>query len=166
MKATKLVSLAIPILLLVGCSTEKQEMKPNSMNVSDLKIEKPSTTKGDYDDDSRVQISRDGKELLGEWGSYVGDKFFVGLDFKSDGTYGAYDNSGKTSKEENNMKGKWKYDYDNKQIIFTIEETAGDDRPITDYRPEIKYKVDFFRAGQLKIIDETGSPLNVERKSK
>ena len=44
MKAKNLLCVAQPLILLGGCATDKAEIKANSFNKSELKIDKPSTS--------------------------------------------------------------------------------------------------------------------------
>ncbi|ENQ3107462.1 hypothetical protein ACEOWJ_003554 [Bacillus cereus] len=59
--------------------------------------------------------------MLGEWGSYKGSKFYVGLEFKEDGTYTAYDDTGKTSYEDNHMTGTWFYSADKSKLHSSLK---------------------------------------------
>ncbi|WP_373694090.1 DUF3994 domain-containing protein, partial [Bacillus pseudomycoides] len=73
------------------------------------KIESSSTSDISTISNETVQRSMDVKELFGEWGSYKGSDFNKGIEFREDGSFTAYDDTGKTSYEENHMEGSWYY---------------------------------------------------------
>lgn len=104
--------------------------------------------------------------MLGEWGSYKGSKFYVGLEFKEDGTYTAYDDTGKTSYEDNHMTGTWFYSADKKQITFIPKEFVKDGKKLEakQMNAVVDHNVEFFRAGSLKMTDGKGNTITAERR--
>ncbi|GLV67066.1 hypothetical protein Bmyc01_57350 [Bacillus mycoides] len=132
-----------------------------------VQFDKPSTSNSDSNsDDSSVQVSKDGKELLGEWGSYKGSEFYKGLDFREDNSFTAYDDTGKTSYEDNHMTGTWLFDADKKQVTLLPTEFVKDGQKIDAKNTNafVEYKLEFLRAGSLKMTDNKGNTITGERR--
>ncbi|MGE6599817.1 DUF7018 domain-containing (lipo)protein [Bacillus proteolyticus] len=132
-----------------------------------VQFDKPSTSKSDSNsEDSSVQVSSDGKELLGEWGSYRGSEFHKGLDFREDNSFTAYDDTGKTSYEDNHMTGTWIFDADKKQVTLLPTEFVKDGKKIDAKNTNafVEYKLEFLRAGSLKMTDDKGNTITGERR--
>ncbi|AIK38181.1 MULTISPECIES: DUF7018 domain-containing (lipo)protein [Bacillus] len=126
------------------------------------KTDTPSTSKSD---DDNVQISADGKELFGSWGSYKGSEFHKGLDFREDNSFTAYDDTGKSSYEDNHMTGTWLYNADKKQVTMIPTEFVKDGKKIDarQMNAVVDYTVEFFRAGSLRMVDSKGNKIEAER---
>ncbi|MED1512230.1 DUF7018 domain-containing (lipo)protein [Bacillus proteolyticus] len=129
-----------------------------------VQFDKPSTSNSNPDDS--VQVSQDGKELLGEWGSYKGSEFHKGLDFREDNSFTAYDDTGKTSYEDNHMTGTWIFDADKKQVTLLPTEFVKDGKKIDAKNTNafVEYKLEFLRAGSLKMTDDKGNTITGERR--
>ncbi|MED1047807.1 DUF3994 domain-containing protein [Bacillus mycoides] len=128
-----------------------------------VQFDKPSTSNSD---DDSVQVSKDGKELLGEWGSYKGSEFHKGLDFREDNSFTAYDDTGKSSYEDNHMTGTWLFDADKKQVTLLPTEFVKDGKKIDAKNTNafVEYKLEFLRAGSLKMTDSKGNTITAERR--
>ncbi|WP_242215694.1 DUF7018 domain-containing (lipo)protein [Bacillus cereus group sp. BfR-BA-01383] len=128
-----------------------------------VQFDKPSTSSSD---DDSVQVSQDGKELLGEWGNYKGSEFHKGLDFREDNSFTAYDDTGKTSYEDNHMTGTWIFDADKKQVTLLPTEFVKDGKKIDAKNTNafVEYKLEFLRAGSLKMTDGKGNTIEAERR--
>ncbi|EEM01741.1 DUF3994 domain-containing protein [Bacillus pseudomycoides] len=113
-----------------------------------------------------VQISRDGKELFGEWGSYKGSDFHKGIEFREDGSFTAYDDTGKTSYEDNHMEGSWYYSEETNLVTLMPKEFVKDGKKIDRNQLEvaIDYKIESFKEGSFKMVDEKGNRLEGERR--
>lgn len=73
-----------------------------------------------------INISKDGKELIGKWGRKNDDgTVSISLVLNADGTYQGY-NSGEYEKRESYLDGTWEYDYLNRHLI------VHNDRDVTD----------------------------------
>nr|WP_235676351.1 hypothetical protein [Bacillus mycoides] len=108
-----------------------------------------------------------GKELIGEWGSYKGADFHKGLEFREDETFTLYDDSGKTSYEENHMEGTWFYSQDKKQVTMMPKEFVKDGKKIDEKQMEVAvdYKIEYFKDGSLKMVDtKKGNRITAERR--
>ncbi|MGF2716196.1 DUF3994 domain-containing protein [Bacillus cereus] len=118
------------------------------------------------DDNSNVQISKDGKELLGEWGSYKGADFHKGIDFREDETFTFYDDSGKTDYENNHMEGSWRYNPETNKVTIIPSEFVKDGQKIDakQMKVAVDYKVEFLRAGSLRLVDDKGTKIEAERR--
>ncbi|PEP49103.1 hypothetical protein COL68_29900 [Bacillus wiedmannii] len=126
------------------------------------KTDTPTTSKSD---DDNVQLSADGKELFGTWGSYRGSEFHKGLDLREDNSFTAYDDTGKSSYEDNHMTGTWLYNADKKQVTMIPTEFVKDGKKIDarQMNAVVDYTVEFLRAGSLRMVDSKGNKLEVER---
>ncbi|MGG2016457.1 DUF3994 domain-containing protein [Bacillus sp. S10(2024)] len=113
-----------------------------------------------------VKSLKDGKDLVGEWGTYQGSEFRKGIDFKEDGTYIAYDDSGKTSYDENHMLGTWSYKADTKQVNLTAKEFVKDGKKLdtTSSVMSVDYTVTYFEADKLSMKEPKGTGFSVMRR--
>lgn len=110
-----------------------------------------------------VNLSQNGKELVGEWGSKRGGKFTKGLDFKEDGTYTIYDDISNTPYENTHIKGKWSYNADKKQVKMVIDEYVKDGKKSdsNQIKSSIDYTVEYCRDGSLVMVDADGNKIDV-----
>ncbi|WP_144506285.1 DUF3994 domain-containing protein [Bacillus mycoides] len=126
-----------------------------------------SSTSETSSSNENVQITLGGKELIGEWGSYKGADFHKGLEFREDETFTLYDDSGKTSYEENHMEGTWFYSQDKKQVTMMPKEFVKDGKKIDEKQMEVAvdYKIEYFKDGSLKMVDtKKGNRITAERR--
>ncbi|WP_053081386.1 DUF3994 domain-containing protein [Bacillus sp. LK2] len=128
-----------------------------------VKFDSPSTSTSE---DSNVQISQNGKELMGEWGSYRGSEFHKGIDFREDETFTFYDDSGKTDYENNHMEGAWHYNPETQKVTIMPTEFVKDGQKIDakQMKVAVDYKVEFLRAGSLHMVDDKGNKIEAERR--
>lgn len=139
-----------------GAIKDKVNPFPNKSN--------SSTTSQSNDS---IQIASDGKELFGEWGNYRESVFHTGLNLREDGTYTMYDDSGKTSYEDNHMTGTWHYNGSKKEITFIPKEFVKDGKTVDAKYMEVAvdYRVEEFKNGYLKIVDtKKGNTVTAERR--
>ncbi|WP_429761490.1 DUF3994 domain-containing protein [Bacillus sp. S14(2024)] len=107
----------------------------------------------DKTDGNSVNLSKDGKELIGKWGKYYGKQFYIGLDFKSDGSYVATDVTGVDTYDESHYKGKWSYVSDLKQLTMTVEEYVEVGEKREPDQKELKVIVKRFENGRFEFDD-------------
>ncbi|PHE64465.1 hypothetical protein COF68_04870 [Bacillus toyonensis] len=135
----------------------------NAIKGKDTVTSSSETPKSNED----IKISFDGKELIGEWGNYKEGVFRTGLTLKEDGTYSMYDDSGKSSYEENHMTGTWYYSDRKKEITFIPKEFVKDGKTIEQKNMEVAvdYRVEEFNDNKLKIVDtKKGNTVTAERR--
>ncbi|WP_242226999.1 DUF7018 domain-containing (lipo)protein [Bacillus cereus group sp. BfR-BA-01315] len=114
-----------------------------------------------------ITLSKDGKEIIGEWGSYVGDKFTKGSEFRQDGTYTIFDDEDNTPYENSHMDGKWSYNGDKKEMTLTIDEYVKDGKKAKpgEMKQSMSYTMEYFRDGIFKMVGDDGSKMHqVKRK--
>ncbi|PEF63554.1 hypothetical protein COE65_08390 [Bacillus sp. AFS051223] len=142
-------------------SHNKKEAKALGFDVDTKTDSKSSTTS----DNGNVQISADGNELIGSWGSYKGSEFRKGLDFRQDKSFTAYDDTGNSSYEDNHMTGTWLYNKDSNKVTLIPTEFVKDGKKIDarQMNAVVDYTVEFLRAGSLRMVDSKGNKLEVER---
>jgi hypothetical protein len=142
-------------------SHNEKEAKALGFDVDTKTDSKSSTTS----DNGNVQISADGKELFGTWGSYRGSEFHKGLDLREDNSFTAYDDTGKSSYEDNHMTGTWLYNADKKHVTMIPTEFVKDGKKIDarQMNAVVDYTVEFLRAGSLRMVDSKGNKLEVEK---
>lgn len=123
-----------------------------------------SDTKSDSSD-RPINISQDGKELVGKWGSYIGSDFYVGLEFNSDGTFAGYDDTGVYSHEDNYFNGKWSYDSNSKTITLNVANFVKDgEKQEFDHSKELEIYVKYFNAGAFEFTDSSSDePITYEK---
>ncbi|MEI4802949.1 hypothetical protein WAZ07_16850 [Bacillus sp. FJAT-51639] len=132
-------------------------MKPIQKAEDDLQSSTRSKDKTELAKDS-IKVSENGKELVGEWGSYSGSTFNVGLDFRSDGKYSAFDDTGKTTHEQNHIYGEWIYNADTNKLTLDASEYVKDGKKYDkdDLRVSIKFSVKSIKGDTLTLVDEKG----------
>jgi hypothetical protein len=143
-------------------SHNEKEAKALGFDVDTKTDSKSSTTS----DNGNVQISADGNELIGSWGSYKGSEFRKGLAFRQDKSFTAYDDTGNSSYEDNHMTGTWLYNKDSNKVTLIPTEFVVKDGKKIDARQMnavVDYTVEFLRAGSLRMVDSKGNKLEVER---
>ncbi|SDY37540.1 DUF3994 domain-containing protein [Bacillus sp. 166amftsu] len=106
-----------------------------------------------------IPLSKDGKEIVGEWGSYVGDKFTKGTEFRQDGTYTIFDDVDNTPYENSHMDGKWSYNGDTREMTLTIDEYVKDGKKAEpgEMKQSMTYKMENFTDTGYKMVGDDGS---------
>ncbi|WP_242274567.1 DUF3994 domain-containing protein [Bacillus cereus group sp. BfR-BA-01310] len=128
-----------------------------------IKSDSPSTSTSD---NSTVQISQDGKELMGEWGSYKDGVFHKGIDFRQDETFTFYDDTGKSSFEDNHMEGAWHYIPEAQKVTIMPTEFVKDGQKIDakQMKVAVDYKVEHLKDGSLRLVDDKGTTIEAVRR--
>ncbi|PEE39404.1 DUF6376 family protein [Bacillus pseudomycoides] len=123
------------------------------------------TMKTNLENHKNASLPKDGKEFTGEWGSYVGDKYTKGTEFREDGTYTIFDDVNNTPYENTHMDGKWSYNTDTKQMTLTITEFVQDGKKAEpgQMKESTVYKVEYFANGVFKMVDNEGNRLHQVR---
>ncbi|MES5929866.1 hypothetical protein QCI77_28450 [Bacillus cereus group sp. MG9] len=133
---------------------------------------KDSVNKTYIDDDSVpdpndgiIELSTNGKELVGVWDFYRFEKFTFSIDFKKDGTMTMYDSEDKEQQKKNYAAGKWSYDGNKKQITLSIKEyiEGGKKKDEDDYPPNLTLTLKSLKDDTLRMADERG---NIEKAKK
>ncbi|PED06496.1 DUF7018 domain-containing (lipo)protein [Bacillus pseudomycoides] len=107
-------------------------------------------------------LSKDGKEFIGEWGSYNGDTYTKGSEYRQDGTYTIFDDVDHTPYENSHMDGRWSYNADTQQMTLTIDEYMKDGKKAEpgEMKDSMVYTVKIFRIDEFKMIDDDGNTLH------
>lgn len=110
---------------------------------------------------SSIPLSKDGKEIVGEWGSYLGDKFTKGSEFRQDGTYTIFDDEDNTPYENSHMDGKWSYNGDTREMTLTIDEYVKDGKKAEpgEMKQSMIYKMENFTDTGYKMVGDDGSTM-------
>ncbi|SCC46083.1 DUF3994 domain-containing protein [Bacillus wiedmannii] len=224
MKAKKLLTLALPVMLLAGCTLETygltqseyrqvdKEFKADEMvehmkqmHYSDEEIERQlrgalaninsekeeskdeveievseSEVSESNDDniegflsdsyftdltDGVIELSPNGKELVGYWGIYSYNRFSLGLDMKKDGSYTIYESRDTKDHKKNYIKGKWTYDSDTKKLNLAIDKYVqdGKEEDKDTLNSSIEYTIQSFKNDVFQMEDVKENVLKAKK---
>jgi hypothetical protein len=100
-----------------------------------------------------TNISKDGKELVGKWGNKNKDgSVGVSIVLNENGSYEGYKNGVYPDKADVTL-GKWSYNYLTRIISITNEESFKAGAKETISRPQMKMDIEFFKDGQIQMMD-------------
>ena len=102
-----------------------------------------------------LNVSQDGKELVGKWGFTNEDGTpNINIVLHEDGKYEGYGN-GKYKDPNNAILGTWEYDYLKNMIVFHNESITQDDVKIEDgkFRPVRTMELQKFKDGEILLMD-------------
>lgn len=136
--------------ILAKAHTKLSDMQPVGDGTITNKDLKDLDAKAGIDRDSVTNnISTDGKELVGKWGTAGSTPSIV---LNADGSYEGY-REGTYPSRDNMTKGTWTYDYEKRGLFFTNEETYSNGKKSTVAREYMIMDIQSFKDGKMKLMD-------------
>lgn len=227
MKAKKLITLALPVMLMAGCTLEtygltqsefkqvdkefkademiehmkkmhysdeeierqlrgalatvkaekeekkdKTETKDNTEKETEVSMSNNDNIEGFLSDsyfmnltDGVIEITSNGKELVGYWGIYKYNRFSLGLDMKKDGSYTIYESGNKEDQKKNYIKGKWTYDSETKKLNLAIDKYVqdGKEEDKNTLNSSIEYTMKSFKDDVFQMEDNEQNDLKAKK---
>ncbi len=101
----------------------------------------------------RMNLSHDGKELVGTWGFDNKDGFIVSMLVNQDGTFEVYGKGEYPSKDKNYGKGKWTYDSSKQTFTMNYEKKLSNGEENKEaYNIDIPYNVQSFDGKNIQLF--------------
>ncbi|PHE64182.1 hypothetical protein COF68_04865 [Bacillus toyonensis] len=129
-----------------------------------------SASKPSYEDnvdanEGTFKLSKDAKELEGEWGTYRFEKYNLGFNFKKDGSYTMYGSDNKEDRKENYAIGKWTYNADKHELTFKADKFVEKGKNIESplLTSEVTYELTSFTGDTFAMKDERGNLVRAKK---
>lgn len=138
----------------IGFKPIEEDITSRAKVIGD-KVEKRTA----YEQAGNKEIDVTGKELLGDWGTYTDQVYHTSFRLREDGTFTIFDDSGKSSYEQNHMTGTWYYSKNKNQVTLIPKEFVKDGKVLdpSQMKVAVDYDVLKFTDEDLVMVDQSKS---------